>query len=93
MSSNLDNDRSIAGKMHPIDLAPQKITIVKSVTNTEMKMAHLISGQSKTTGSSQLVSHASPGTGLMRPGLAQIISSNVVSQVSWYSFVLFFDNN
>ncbi|CAH0579364.1 unnamed protein product [Chrysodeixis includens] len=80
MSSNLDNDRSIAGKMHPIDLAPQKITIVKSVTNSEMKMAHLISGQPKTTGSSQLVTHASPGTGLMRPGLAQIISSNVVSQ-------------
>nr|XP_021191439.2 uncharacterized protein LOC110377056 isoform X3 [Helicoverpa armigera] len=80
MSSNLDNDRSLTNKMHPIDLAPQKITIVKSVTNSEMKMAHLIPGQAKTTGSSQIIAHASPGTGLMRPGLAQIISSNVASQ-------------
>ncbi|KAJ8729992.1 hypothetical protein PYW07_017030 [Mythimna separata] len=80
MSSNLDNDRSLTSKMHPIDLAPQKITIVKSVTNSEMKMAHLIPGQAKTTGSSQIIGHASPATGLMRPGLAQIISSNVASQ-------------
>lgn len=67
--------------MHPIDLAPQKITIVKSVTNSEMKMAHLIPGQAKTTGSSQIIGHPNPATGLMRPGLAQIISSNVSSQV------------
>lgn len=81
MSSNLDSDRSLTNKMHPIDLAPQKITIVKNVTNSEMKMAHLIPGQAKTTGSSQILTHASPTTGLMRPGLAQIISSNVASQV------------
>lgn len=78
MNSNLD-DRSVAGKMHPIDLATQKI-IVKSVSNSEVKMAHLIPGQPKVTGSSQILTHASTGTGIMRPGLAQIISSNVASQ-------------
>lgn len=84
MSNNLDHDRSVAGKMHPIDLATQKITIVKSVSNSEVKMAHLVPGQTKTTGPSQIIPHASPGGGLMRPGLAQIISSNVASQVSVY---------
>lgn len=83
MSSNLESDRAITtSKMYPIDLAPQKITIVKSVSNNEVKMAHLISGQPKTSGSSQIINHGSPGTGLMRPGLAQIISSSVASQVS-----------
>ncbi|KAH9636403.1 hypothetical protein HF086_011260 [Spodoptera exigua] len=83
MSNNLDNDRSLSSKMHPIDLAPQKITIVKSVSSvssSDMKMTHLIPGQAKTAGSSQIIAHASPGTGLMRPGLAQIIASNVASQ-------------
>ncbi|XP_075973718.1 sin3A-associated protein 130 isoform X3 [Anticarsia gemmatalis] len=80
MSSNLDNDRSVAGKMHPIDLATQKITIVKSVSNSEVKMAHLIPGPTKNAGPNQIIAHASPGAGLMRPGLAQIISSNVASQ-------------
>ncbi|KAG7302452.1 hypothetical protein JYU34_012358, partial [Plutella xylostella] len=46
MSNNLENDRSIsATKMYPIDLAPQKITIVKSVPTSEVKMSHLVSGQ------------------------------------------------
>lgn len=79
----MDNDRSLSSKMHPIDLAPQKITIVKSVSSvssSDMKMTHLIPGQAKTTGSSQIIAHASPGTGMMRSGLAQIIASNVVSQ-------------
>ncbi|XP_022831064.1 uncharacterized protein LOC111359694 isoform X2 [Spodoptera litura] len=83
MSNNLDNDRSLSSKMHPIDLAPQKITIVKSVSSvssSDMKMTHLIPGTAKTTGSSQIIAHASPGTGMMRSGLAQIIASNVVSQ-------------
>lgn len=84
MTSNLDNDRSVTtGKMYPIDLAPQKITIVKNVSNSEVKMAHLISGQPKISSSSQLGSHGSSGSGLMRPGLAQIISPNASSQVSF----------
>lgn len=83
MSSNLENERSVtSGKMYPIDLAPQKITIVKSVSNTEVKMAHLIPGQSKTTGSGQILTHAGP-VGLMRPG-TQIISPGVTSQVSTF---------
>ncbi|XP_030024888.1 mucin-17 isoform X2 [Manduca sexta] len=80
MSNNLDGDRSVTtGKMYPIDLAPQKITIVKSVSNAEVKMA-LIPGQSKNSGTNQLIGHAGPGSGLMRPGLAQIISPSVASQ-------------
>lgn len=83
MSGNLDNERPVAtSKMYPIDLAPQKITIVKNV-NSEVKMAHLISGQTKIGVSSQLSSHASAGSGLMRPGLAQIISPSASSQVSF----------
>lgn len=83
MSNNLDNERSVpTGKMYPIDLAPQKITIVKGVPNSEVKMAHLISNQPKTTGSNQLAAHSSVTTGMMRPGLAQIISPNSASQVS-----------
>lgn len=82
MSNNLETDRSVTtGKMYPIDLAPQKITIVKSVSNTEMKMSHLITSQTKTSVSNQIMGHANTGTGLMRPSLAQIISPNVVSQV------------
>ncbi|KOB71535.1 Uncharacterized protein OBRU01_13609 [Operophtera brumata] len=81
MSGNLDNDRAVTtGKMYPIDLAPQKITIVKSVTNSEVKMAHLMSSQPKNSGSSQLGSHSSAASGMMRPGLAQILSPNVSSQ-------------
>lgn len=80
MSGNLENDRSVtAGKMYPIDLAPQKITIVKSVTNNEMKMAHLITGQPKTTGAGQIITHTGP-VGLMRPA-AQILSPGVPPQV------------
>ncbi|XP_028178001.1 nascent polypeptide-associated complex subunit alpha, muscle-specific form isoform X2 [Ostrinia furnacalis] len=79
MSNNLDNERSVtSGKMYPIDLAPQKITIVKSVSNTEVKMAHLLPGQPKTSGSGQIMTHAGP-VGLMRPA-AQIISPSVGSQ-------------
>lgn len=81
MSNNLENERSVtSGKMYPIDLAPQKITIVKSVSNAEVKMAHLIPGQPKTAGSSQILTHAGP-VGLMRPA-AQIISPGVASQVT-----------
>lgn len=81
MNSNLESDRGVtAAKMYPIDLAPQKITIVKSVSNAEVKMAHLIPGQPKTSASTQILSHGSSSSGLMRPGLAQIISSNVASQ-------------
>ncbi|CAH2106237.1 unnamed protein product [Euphydryas editha] len=73
MSNNLENERSVTtGKMYPIDLAPQKITIVKSMTNSEVKMAHLISGQPKTTSSTGSM-------GLMRTA-AQIISPGVPSQ-------------
>ncbi|XP_072931865.1 uncharacterized protein [Epargyreus clarus] len=80
MSNNLENDRSVTtGKMYPIDLAaPQKITIVKSMSNTEVKMAHLISGQPKTTGASQIITHTGP-IGLMRTA-AQIVSPGVASQ-------------
>lgn len=84
MSNNLDNDRSITtAKMYPIDLAPQKITIVKSISNTEVKMAHLIPGQAKASGSSQVITHANTGpVGLMRTASgAQIISSGVAPQV------------
>lgn len=77
MSHNLENDRSVTtGKMYPIDLAPQKITIVKSMTNSEVKMAHLISGQPKTTSSTGSM-------GLMRTA-AQIISPGVASQVIFF---------
>lgn len=80
MSSNLENDRSVTtGKMYPIDLAPQKITIVKSVSN-EVKMAHVIPCQPKTTAAGQIITHAG-SVGLMRPA-AQIISTNVSSQVN-----------
>ncbi|XP_039754453.1 uncharacterized protein PB18E9.04c [Pararge aegeria] len=81
MSNNLENDRSVTtGKMYPIDLAPQKITIVKTMSNTEVKMAHLISGQPKTTNTSQIISHGGTGPmGLMRTA-AQIISPGVASQ-------------
>ncbi|XP_050345891.1 protein piccolo isoform X2 [Nymphalis io] len=73
MSNNLETDRSVTtGKMYPIDLAPQKITIVKSMTNSEVKMAHLISGQPKTSSSTGSM-------GLMRTA-AQIISPGVASQ-------------
>ncbi|CAK1596344.1 unnamed protein product [Parnassius mnemosyne] len=64
--------------MYPIDLAPQKITIVKGMSNTEVKMAHLISGQPKTSGTGQLITHAGP-VGLMRTA-AQIITPGVSSQ-------------
>ncbi|XP_049868730.1 histone deacetylase complex subunit SAP130 [Pectinophora gossypiella] len=78
MSGNLENDRSVtAGKMYPIDLA-QKITIVKSVSNTEVKMTHLIPGQPKTTASGQIISHTGP-VGMMRPAAA-ILSPSVSSQ-------------
>lgn len=89
MSSNVENDRSItAGKMYPIDLAPQKITIVKSVSNAEVKMAHLIPGQPKTTAAGQLITHPGP-VGLLRP-TAQILSPGVSSQVS-IAFCYFFN--
>ncbi|XP_013199263.2 translation initiation factor IF-2 [Amyelois transitella] len=78
MSSNLENDRSVTtGKMYPIDLAPQKITIVKNVSS-EVKMAHVIPCQPKTTSSGQIITHAGP-VGLMRPA-AQILAPNVASQ-------------
>ncbi|XP_038212090.1 uncharacterized protein LOC119832499 [Zerene cesonia] len=83
MSNNLENDRSITtGKMYPIDLAPQKITIVKSISNADVKMAHLIPGQSKSSGSNQIITHTNAGSvGLMRTATAaQIISSGVASQ-------------
>ncbi|XP_045772034.1 protein capicua homolog [Maniola jurtina] len=81
MSNNLENDRSITtGKMYPIDLAPQKITIVKTMSNTEVKMAHLIPGQPKTTSTSQIISHGGTGSmGLMRTA-AQIMSPGVATQ-------------
>lgn len=83
MSNNIENDRSSStGKMYPIDLAPQKITIVKSMSNTEVKMAHLITGQTKTSGSGQLITHAG-SVGLMR-STAQIITPGVSSQVIIY---------
>lgn len=94
MSNNLENERSVtSGKMYPIDLAPQKITIVKSVSNTEVKMAHLIPGQPKTSGSAQIITHAGP-VGLMRPA-AQILSPSVASQVNALAsyFMLFCFNN
>ncbi|KAM3961020.1 LOW QUALITY PROTEIN: sin3A-associated protein 130 [Aphomia sociella] len=79
MSNNLENDRSVTtGKMFPIDLAPQKITIVKSVSNAEVKMAHVIPCQSKTTGAGQIITHAGQ-VSLMRP-TAQIITPSVASQ-------------
>ncbi|XP_052759445.1 histone deacetylase complex subunit SAP130 isoform X2 [Galleria mellonella] len=79
MSNNLENDRTVTtGKMYPIDLAPQKITIVKSVSNTEVKMAHVIPCQPKTTNTNQIITHAGQ-VGLMRP-TAQIISPSVASQ-------------
>ncbi|GBP86623.1 hypothetical protein EVAR_85756_1 [Eumeta japonica] len=79
MNSNLENEKSVtAGKMYPIDLAPQKITIVKSVPSSEVKIPHLIPGQPKSSTPGQIISH--PGTmGLMRPA-TQIISSGVSSQ-------------
>ncbi|XP_022128775.1 mucin-5AC [Pieris rapae] len=83
MSNNLDNDRSITtGKMYPIDLAPQKITIVKNISSADVKMTHIIPSQGKTTGTSQIITHSSAGPiGLMRTATgAQIISSGVVSQ-------------
>ncbi|XP_028027106.1 mucin-5AC isoform X1 [Bombyx mandarina] len=81
MSGNMESDRSVTtGKMYPIDLAPQKITIVKNVTNNEVKMAHLISGQTKTSGSNPILGHSNASSTVMRPGLAQIIAPNVVSQ-------------
>lgn len=77
MSNNLENDRSNSGsKMYPIDLAPQKITIVKTVPNSEVKMTHLNPGQPKPAAAGQIITH----TSLMRPS-TQIISSNVTSQV------------
>lgn len=83
----MDNDRSVTtGKMYPIDLAPQKITIVKSITHSEVKMAHLMSSQPKNTGSSQLGPHSSAASGMMRPGLAQILSPNASSQVCFDVF-------
>ncbi|XP_059047071.1 histone deacetylase complex subunit SAP130 [Achroia grisella] len=79
MSNNVESDRSIStSKMYPIDLAPQKITIVKSVPNTEVKMAHVMPCQPKTTSSGQILTHASP-VGLLRPA-AQIITPSVASQ-------------
>lgn len=83
MTNNLENDRSVTtGKMYPIDLAPQKITIVKGISNNEVKMAHLIPGQTKTTSNSQIITHGGTGSmGLMRTA-AQIISSGVASQVN-----------
>ncbi|CAG9786067.1 unnamed protein product [Diatraea saccharalis] len=79
MSNNLENERSVtSGKMYPIDLAPQKITIVKSVSNAEVKMAHLIPGQPKTSSSGQIIAHTGP-VSLMRPA-AQIISPTGASQ-------------
>ncbi|RVE42124.1 hypothetical protein evm_013236 [Chilo suppressalis] len=79
MNNNLENERSVTtGKMYPIDLAPQKITIVKSVSNAEVKMAHLITGQPKTSNPGQIIAHTGP-VGLMRPA-AQIISPSVASK-------------
>lgn len=79
MGSNLENDRTVtSGKMYPIDLAPQKITIVKSVANSEVKMAHLLPGQPKTTATGQIITHTGP-IGLMRAG-TQILSTGVASQ-------------
>lgn len=88
MSGHLENDRSVTtGKMYPIDLAPQKITIVKSMSNAEVKMAHLIPVQTKTTSSNQIISHGNTGSmGLMRTG-TQIISPGVTSQV-WHHKLL-----
>ncbi|XP_063380897.1 BRD4-interacting chromatin-remodeling complex-associated protein isoform X1 [Cydia fagiglandana] len=79
MSNNLENERTItAGKMYPIDLAPQKITIVKSVSNSEVKMTHLITSQPKTTGAGQIITHAG-SMGLIRPA-SQILTPGVGSQ-------------
>lgn len=82
MSNNLENERNVpanSNKMYPMDLAPQKITIVKGVSNAEMKMAHAGPGQQKTTSTTQIVGHPGP-ISLMRPS-AQIIASSVTSQV------------
>ncbi|XP_063380898.1 BRD4-interacting chromatin-remodeling complex-associated protein isoform X2 [Cydia fagiglandana] len=80
MSNNLENERTItAGKMYPIDLAPQKITIVKSVSNSEVKMTHLITSQPKTTGAGQIITHAG-SMGLIRPA-SQILTPGVGSQM------------
>ncbi|XP_063361846.1 BRD4-interacting chromatin-remodeling complex-associated protein-like [Cydia amplana] len=79
MSNNLENERTITpGKMYPIDLAPQKITIVKSVSNSEVKMTHLITSQPKTTGAGQIITHAG-SMGLIRPA-TQILTPGVGSQ-------------
>lgn len=87
MSNNLENDRSVTtSKMYPMDLAPQKITIVKSVPNSDVKMSHLIPGQPKTTGPSQIITHTGP-LGLMRPS-TQIMSSSVSSQVFNHKSIL-----
>lgn len=88
MSNNLENDRSVTtGKMYPIDLAPQKITIVKGISNNEVKMAHLIPGQPKTTSNSQIITHGGTGSmGLMRTA-AQIISPGVASQVIYSNMI------
>ncbi|VVC89056.1 histone deacetylase complex subunit SAP130 [Leptidea sinapis] len=83
MSNNTENDRSITTeKMYPIDLAPQKITIVKNSPNTEVKMAHLMSGQNKSTSTNQIITHTnSAPVSLMRTATAaQINSPGVVSQ-------------
>ncbi|XP_053607178.1 mucin-2 [Plodia interpunctella] len=78
MGSNIENDRSVTtGKMYPIDLAAPKITIVKNVSN-EVKMAHVIPCQPKTTASGQIITHAG-AVGLMRPA-GQMLSPNVASQ-------------
>lgn len=80
MSSNLENDRTVTtSKMYPIDLAPQKITIVKNLPSSEVKMAHLIPGQPKASAAGQIITHTGP-VGLMRPA-AQILSPGVSSQV------------
>ncbi|XP_073945488.1 uncharacterized protein isoform X2 [Choristoneura fumiferana] len=80
MSNNLENERTITpGKMYPIDLAPQKITIVKSVSNSDVKMTHLITSQPKTTGAGQIITHAG-SMGLIRPA-TQILAPGVGSQM------------
>lgn len=87
MSNNLENERTITtGKMYPIDLAPQKITIVKSVSNSDVKMTHLITTQPKTTGAGQIITHAG-SMGLIRPA-TQILAPGVGSQVIPYFTVI-----
>lgn len=79
MSGNIENDRSgSTGKMFPMDLAQQKITIVKSGANSDVKTAHLLTGQSKTTAPGQIITQTVP-LSLMRP-TAQIISQGIASQ-------------